>query len=97
MDELRCKDSEYSPESLEEADCGSMQETDAEQPTVQQGPPCGPPDDHFPIHESKWETSLPMNSAHKYALGYHISKFVGSWHVRKIARTEKQMRQFIGD
>ena len=37
VDPLRYKDPEYSPGSLEEADHGSMQETDAEQPTIQSG------------------------------------------------------------
>ena len=73
VDELRYRD----PGSHEEADNGSMQETDAEQLTIQSGLQCSQSVDHIPIRERKWEDITANEFSHKYELGYHISKFVG--------------------
>ena len=85
VDELRYKDPEPSPENLGEADNGSMQETDAEQPTIQSGPQCSLSDDHIPIRERKWEDITANEFSHKFELGYHIPTFVG-----KLVRHENQ-------
>ena len=69
MDELRYKDPEYSPGGVEEADHGSMQETDVEQPTILWRPQCGPSDDHIPINERKWEDITAHEHSSKYKLG----------------------------
>ena len=77
VDELRYKDSESSPGSHEEADYGSMQETDAEQSTFQSRPQCSSSDDHIPLRERKWEDITANEYSHKNELEHHISKFVG--------------------
>ena len=53
VDESRYKDPELSPENLEEADYGNIQETDAKQPTIQSRSQCSSSDDHFPINGRK--------------------------------------------
>ena len=94
VDELRYNDPEYAPESIQEPAYVSMQETDAEQSTIQSGPQCSLFDEHFHHNERKLEDLTANEFSHKYELGYHISKFVGK--LAKIAMTDKQMVQFIG-
>ena len=65
VDDLRHKDPAYSPANLEEADYGSTQETDAEQPTVQSGPQCSLSEDYFYISDRKWEDITANEFSHK--------------------------------
>ena len=99
VDDSRYKDPEYSPGSFEEADYGSMQETDAKQPTLQSRPQCcSPSDDHIPINEKgTGKTSPPMNTATNMSLDTISQNLLGNWYVTKIAMAEKLMEQFIGD
>ena len=85
MDEFRYNDPEYAPESLRAADHVSMQETDAEQPTIQSGPQCSLFDEHIHNNERKREDLTANEFSQKYELGYHISKFVG-----KLVRRENR-------
>ena len=77
VDELRYNDPEPSPERLEEAGYGNMQEFDAEQPTMQSRSQCSSSDDHIPINERKWEDITANEYSSKYDLGHHVLKFVG--------------------
>ena len=98
VDELRYKDPEYSPGNLEEADYGSMQETDAEQPTTQSRPQCI---SHlmttFLFTKGNGKTSLPLSTATKMSWDTVSQYLLESGYVTKIAVTEKQMEQFIRD
>ena len=91
VDELLSKDPEYSPGSLAKADYGNMQDTDAEQPTVQSGRQCSLSDDHSPIRERKWEDITANEVRFKHELEYHISKFVGKL-VRHENRFDRESR-----
>ena len=51
----------------------------------------------FPFFRRKWEDITANEISHKYELGHHLSNLSGNWFVTKIAMTEKQMGQFIGD
>ena len=73
VDELRYKDLEHSPENLEEADYGDMQEIDAEQTTIQSRSQCSSYDNHIPNNERKWENITANEYSHNYDLGRHKS------------------------
>ena len=77
VDELRYNDPELSPERLEEAVDGNMQERDAEQPTMQSISQCSSSDDHIPTNERKWEDITANEYSSKYDLKHHVLKFVG--------------------
>ena len=98
VDELRYKDPEYSPGNFEEADYGSMQETDAEQPTTQSRPQCI---SHlmttFLLTKGNGKTSLPLSTATKMSWDTVTQYLLENGYVTKIAVTEKQMEQFIGN
>ena len=65
VDELRYNYPDASPASFEEADYGSIEETQAEQPTTQSKSQCNQSEDHIPFLFTKGSglTSLPMNTA----------------------------------
>ena len=65
-----------------------MQETDAEQQTVQSKPHCSPSDDHILIDERKWEDITANEYSHKNELGYFSQNLLESWYVTNIAVTE---------
>ena len=88
VDELRYNDPELSPERLEEAVYGNMQERDAEQPTMQSRSQCSSSDDHIPINERKWEDITANEYSSKYDLKHHVLKFVG-----QLVRHEKSPSQ----
>ena len=54
VDELRYTDPDYSPESLEETDYGSIEGTHAQQPTTQSRSQCSQSEDHIPFHKREW-------------------------------------------
>ena len=79
-------------EALKKLDHGSMQETDAEQPTIQSKPQCSPSDHNVLINEKEMgRHHCPVNTARKYELGYQISRFV-----EKLVRHENRRDRETG-
>ena len=66
-----------------------MQETDAEQLTVQSRNHCSSSDDHIPIFERKWEDITANEFSHEYEFELQISTFVGKW-VRHENRRDRE-------
>ena len=92
VDELRCKDPEYSPGSFEEADYGSMQETDAEQPTIQPRPQSNSSVDFIPTKERNWEDITANEYCHKYEWDTISQILFANWYDTKITMTESRWR-----
>ena len=69
-----------------------LQKADAEQPTIQSRYQCSSSDDHIPSNESKWEDIIANEVQPQIS-----QNLLDNWYVMKIAVTEKQMEQFIGD
>ena len=92
MDALRYRDPEN---SLGKADHECMQDTDQEQPNIQ----LETSHDYIPIHERNWKDIIADEFSHRHKGESQISKVVSKldWFDMKIAETEKQMEQFIGN
>ena len=54
-----------------------MQDTDAEQPTIQSGPQCSLSDDYIPIRGREWADITANEFSHEHELENQISKIVG--------------------
>ena len=77
VDELRYNHPDYSPESFEDADYGSIEETNAEQQTTQSRSQCRRFEDHILIDQRKWIDLTANEYNHKYQLEpLRFSKFV---------------------
>ena len=76
MEELRYNDLDYSPESREQANCRSTEETRAPQPKTQSNPLGDHSEDSILIGERKWNDSLAYEKFKGYTLEPSISKLV---------------------
>ena len=92
VDELRYNDPDYSAECFEEADCESIEETHAEQPTTQSTTQCRQSEDHIPIDKREW-IDLTANEKKSYvSVGNPYLEFV----MRLVRHVDLQERESDG-
>ena len=76
VDESRYNDADYSQESFEEADYGSIEEIHADQPTSQSRSQCRRSENHILIDNREWIDIIANAKSHQYPLENRISKLV---------------------